>query len=324
MSSERYSIGIVGLGRIGAGYDYGLPEQYVFTHARAARLHHRARLVWGVDTDPAAREKFTAAYGVQSFPTVAEALRQDRPAIAVVAVPPAARNSCIPALLKSRPKLLLVEKPLAHSYKEAMDVTRACADAGMPLAVNYIRRFSPAGRGAREIARSGSQGQVVAGNVWYTKGMFNNASHLINLIIYILGQPTECRGARLVRSLDFIQDVDAEFAIYFRDACILFRPLDYQRYAFAEIDLLFERGRMRLGDHAFRLEISLGLTESSVPSYHELKPMTVHTESGSDRYQYNVLDSLIASLDAGEDLHQESADAVSTVEICEQVVSALR
>ena len=53
--SHRYSVGLVGLGSIGLGYDADLPDEYALTHARATSQHPMTELAWGVDLDASKR-----------------------------------------------------------------------------------------------------------------------------------------------------------------------------------------------------------------------------------------------------------------------------
>jgi len=79
---------IVGLGRIGVGYDLGLdPARYVYSHARAFSLHPGFTLQAAVDPDATHRRAFEEAYGCPSHASIEDALRAHDPQVIVSAVP---------------------------------------------------------------------------------------------------------------------------------------------------------------------------------------------------------------------------------------------
>ena len=60
---------IVGLGRIGMGYDAeGDGDSSVRSHARAFGSHPAFHLVGGVDPDPRRRQRFERELGPRAFP----------------------------------------------------------------------------------------------------------------------------------------------------------------------------------------------------------------------------------------------------------------
>jgi predicted dehydrogenase len=69
-------------------------------------------------------------------------------------------------------------------------MVKACFDSGCSLFTNYIRRSDP---GGIEVARRLHAGEIrspIKGVAWYSKGLYNNGSHLVNLLQYWLGDVT--------------------------------------------------------------------------------------------------------------------------------------
>ena len=109
-----FSALIVGLGRIGMGYDLELPAaDFVYSHARALGLHHEFELIGAVDPEERERILFQSAYGAPAYASIEEALTARKPDMVIIASPTAAHYKSISEVLNlASPKAILCEKPL--------------------------------------------------------------------------------------------------------------------------------------------------------------------------------------------------------------------
>lgn len=122
---------VVGCGLIGS--DYG--DQ---SHAGTYMASDRIELVEGIDLDPQRRRQFEARWDVASNDVIGGPID-----VASICTPPSARFLIISQLLKSGVKAIWCEKPLAETVAEAEGIVAICKDAGVPLQVNFQRRFDP-------------------------------------------------------------------------------------------------------------------------------------------------------------------------------------
>jgi predicted dehydrogenase len=174
-------VAIVGLGRIGAG-NVGLAGNLPLSHLAAARAVEGLSIVGLVDTDPAAR-----AAALREHPGLSpEIVRRSvdelgalDDGIAVLATPPAGREALFSALLDRKPRVVILEKPLAEGLAEARVIAAAAERSGVALRVNFHRRFDARHRRWRDIAPRAPR--LVA--MRYGKGLFNYASHMIDLLM---------------------------------------------------------------------------------------------------------------------------------------------
>ena len=65
-----YTVAVVGLGRIGLGYDLNSNPSEVFSHTKAYLTHPSFHLVGGVDIDPEKRKVFEKYSRAPAFETV--------------------------------------------------------------------------------------------------------------------------------------------------------------------------------------------------------------------------------------------------------------
>ncbi|HEX6334314.1 MAG TPA: Gfo/Idh/MocA family oxidoreductase [Flavisolibacter sp.] len=177
---------LIGCGNIGAGYDRA-DAQKVWTHARAyASLnvpfsvydHDRGKAKEVADRYSAIlmedlREQDYGRFGMVSITTptsthfqyLSEAMRQDVPVI-------------------------ICEKPVVNSTAEALQLKELHKRCNSKILVNYIRRFQPAYREAKEkISTFAKSDQPEAISIRYHRGFLNNAGHAIDLLEFFFDQP---------------------------------------------------------------------------------------------------------------------------------------
>lgn len=138
-------------------------------------------------------DKLAAECGVPHFTDHRELLGSGLVDAVIVASPnPAHVGTALDCLAAGVPCLL--EKPVATSVEEALELSRTAAQSPVPVLVGHHRRHHPAVRTARDLIAAGELGRLVAVNgMWMTKkddAYFEQAWHrekgagvlLINLV----------------------------------------------------------------------------------------------------------------------------------------------
>ncbi|HVJ94001.1 MAG TPA: Gfo/Idh/MocA family oxidoreductase, partial [Labilithrix sp.] len=97
--------------------------------------------------------------GVVVFPNIESLHNVDFDA-AVVATPTATHRDVVLDLVKMK-KHVLVEKPVASSFEQGVEVIEAAAAAGVKVAVGHVERFNPVVRKLREVIRGGWLGDPI-------------------------------------------------------------------------------------------------------------------------------------------------------------------
>lgn len=284
---------LVGLGRIGMGYDLGSgADTLVLSHARALSTHPDFELAAAVDPDPSARQRFMAHYARPAFATIQEACASARYDLAVIASPTSMHTEDVHAVLGA-PGLyaVLCEKPLAQSCDLARQVLAACERHGVRLFVNYIRRSEP---GAIEVARRFDTGEFegpTKGVAWYTKGLLHNGSHLLNLLERWLGSVTGWRVLERVRSL---ADGDAELdvRVEFVGGQVTFLAAREEDYAHYAVDLLARNGRLRYEQGGASISWTPRADAPRGAGTRDLATTDERIVGDFDRYQWHVFDAL--------------------------------
>lgn len=288
---------LVGLGQIGMGYDLELDaERFVYSHARAFSQHAGFDLLGGVDTDPGRREVFSRVYRRPGYDTLEAALKELRPELVVIGVPTEAHAAVLEqALAVHRPRAILCEKPLSHDIGEAQAMVEHCADQGVALYVNYIRRSDP---GVAEIRRRIDQGELsqpLKGSVWYSKGLFHNGSHFINLLEFWLGPLKAAKILDEGRRWEG-EDPEPDVHLRFRNGSVTMQAAWEEAYSHYTVELLSPSGHLRYESGGQQILWQGVVADPELAGYQALDSTAVTIGSGMDRYQYHVSDQLARAM----------------------------
>jgi predicted dehydrogenase len=176
---------ILGCGNIAGGFDSrSANNEYPQSHAGAYRRHGGFELACCVDPDANKREAFAKTWSVHtSVATIEQAASSgDRFDVIVICSPTAQHAADLATVLRLRPRLVVCEKPVTPTAAETSYWVEAYAAEGVPLLVNYTRRWAPdIVRVAYELS-SGARGPLRCVIGIYNKGLMNNGSHLVDLL----------------------------------------------------------------------------------------------------------------------------------------------
>lgn len=317
---------LVGLGQIGMGYDLGhASEQIVLTHAKALTLHPEFNLVCAVDPDAVHRRIFADAYHKPAYETVEQALAA-HPVIelVVVATPTDLHAGIINQLLsKISPKAILCEKPLSYSIEEAEALVRRCRSEDVSLFVNYIRRSDPGVVCIKELIANGELIQPIKGVAWYSKGFMHNGSHFFNLLEFWLGN---FQRAKIINEGRVLGDDDCEPDVHviFERGEVVFLAAWEEHYSHYSIELLSPSGRLiygRGGEEIFWQKIR---PDPVVPGYTQLNPEAAVIDNDMNRYQWNVLEQVVAALSGQKNSLCTGVEGLRTISAMKDILSLIK
>jgi hypothetical protein len=303
----RFRALLIGLGQIGCGYDAHLPFAWdqpyssasTLSHARALACHPGFELVGGVDPSPTACDRFAGLYHLPTYVDLSAwriASTGPDPDVVVIAVPPQLQPALVEQLLcLMRPRLLLLEKPVAASLDEGHALERACArQPEMVVAVNYIRRYLPSVQSWLQRLQAGDLGKLLFGRIIYGKGLLTNGSHFVNLAEAWLGQLT--LGHLLDRGLTCFEfDREASLELHVQahhQAPLQVRSVGSSGLRAGELDLWFRGGRLCWRNDGQTIAFWPRQPPASCDSHSPLASVPEIMFTGIEHYQLSVVDSL--------------------------------
>lgn len=254
MSGKVFNVLIIGAGNIGAFYDSPASDK-VLTHAHAFHKHAGFRLLGFADTNERSAHDAVALWGGKAFSSIEQAFRQEQVDIACVCVPDEHHYPVLKEVCRHAVKLVFTEKPLARTLQEADVILQLYQAKNIPLTVNYTRRFVPEFEEVKRCIVQGIYGKFITGSGYYGKGLLHNGSHLIDLVHYFIGD--ELKSIVPLSSVAdyYPEDKSISAVLQFQDASsFVLNYVDCRLFTLFEMDLLFERKRIRMMDLGFTLE----------------------------------------------------------------------
>lgn len=313
---------LVGLGQIGMGYDLDAdPAIRIATLARAFAEHPEFDLVGGVDPDDARRELFQNRYARPSFSNIEVAIEETSPSIIAIAVPTETHYQVLSQVAQlGTLKAILCEKPLSYDLAEAVEMVKLAESSGIALFTNYMRRCDPAVIEVRRRIVNKDISGSMKGICWYSKGLFNNGSHFLNLFQYWLGKVRHFQiinPGRLWEKHDPEPDVKIEFElgdVYFLAA----REEDFSHYT---VELIAGNGRLRYEQGAMEWQPSV--PDSNHSGYVILDTKAEVIGSDSLRLQWRVADQMARYLSGEDTSICTGSQGLSTLQVLAQIRNEL-
>lgn len=319
----KFSAAVIGLGRIGLGYDLTSSPGDVLSHSKAFLRHPGFELVGGADPDAANRDAFEKFSNRTAWSVASEMLQALKPQVIAVASPTSTHLAMVETALSVRPLAIVCEKPLAVTEAEGQRIVDACKDAGVMLCVNYMRRFDPALQAVGRDIRAGIFGDIFKGTLWYSKGLLHNGSHYLDILLDWLGP---------VADLDILDPgpettmagPEPDVLFRFTSGCSLYAlAAKEENYSLIDLDLVGTRGRLRYTDLGCSLERWHTAADPLFPGYTILNRETSTAQPDLAHYQWHVVEALFQLLTKGVPLPSSGTNGLAVLSLCARVADKM-
>lgn len=143
MEKTVYTAALIGCGRI--GYSLGLDKkrEQPASHTMALNGNDRIKLIAGCDTDAEKiQEWHSANKDCKIFSSSSDLYEDCRPDIITVAVNESFHKEEALKAISTKPKLVILEKPVALNTAEAKEIAASSVLNNVPVLINHERRFA--------------------------------------------------------------------------------------------------------------------------------------------------------------------------------------
>jgi predicted dehydrogenase len=312
---------IVGLGKIGMGYDLELdPAMAIYSHSRALSLHPAFELFGAVDPSVAQRELFEQHYGKPAYANIESALKAGAASVVIIASPTVKHSETLSKVLHTKPKFILCEKPLAYDLVEARMMVEACENAGVKLFVNYMRRSDTGAIEVKKRIEDGTISLPIKGVAWYSKGFLHNGSHFFNLLEFWLGSVVNVKVLDSGRLWDN-QDPEPDVQVEFECGKVVFQAAWEEAFSHYTIELLSPSGRLRYEQGGESIAWQSTYPDPNITGYEVLRPAFEIINNGMHRYQWHVADQIAAALADRPHNLCTGRQALETLENIHQIIN---
>jgi predicted dehydrogenase len=311
---------IIGLGRIGSILEDDPLREKPCTHAGAITAAPDCILVGGCDTDPERRRLFRERWrGAAVYADAAELLEKTRPDILHIATHPDSHYPYVRLAVEYGIKTVVCEKPLADSTAAARRIAKIHTSGAVKIITNHERRYSEDYVHALSIIKKNTYGNLlsIAAKLYFgktrrpTDQLVHDGTHLVDIINYLSRgrlRKTSVQGNLNTRSgTAFITGTCRPCGIP-----VLIETGAGRDHLVFELDLSFERGRLRIGN---------GLYEESEsrdsPFYTGFRSLFRRETPGFEKTGYfanMIKDAAACALDPGREPVSSAADGFTALE----------
>jgi predicted dehydrogenase len=322
----KYRVMIIGCGNIAGDLDSSQIDSSrpPLTHAKAYRKNEYFDVVACVDSNPTQRLKFKKDWSIDlCFSSIEEAISSEiNIDIVSICSPTFYHASHLEQVLALNPKLVFCEKPLHSNALGANAIVELYKQRNVHLLVNYSRRFDPSVAALKKSLAIGEFGELKAVSGWYNKGLLNNGSHLLDLLIFLFGGLSLQHVGDPI--LDFVAD-DFSYPLFLttkKGVSVSLSCGDSNDFSLIELEFLFSNARVKMFNGGRNWSVEHVIDDPTFKSYKCLGPAKV-TTGGYMQVLENALINIHSCLSDKEDLKSRGEDALPVLELYSAVLRHL-
>ena len=257
---KKKKIVFIGAGNIVCGYQNNLTNCHV-----AAMLKSKYFDVVGVIEDDSVKAKrFMKLTGAKIMNL--EDLKPSEADIVAICVPTESHFKFIKKMCEIGIGNIFCEKPFCSNLKEASTAFNLMRDKGINLYIGYQRSFISDIEELKKHYDDNELGKFISAVFYYSKGLLNNGSHALDLILHLFGEiKLEHIGEKVIDYSD--DDPSVELILSNKDRHIKLIPLEETSASVFELDIFFQKERIKFFDNFFYFERYVVIDDERYPGY---------------------------------------------------------
>ena len=271
---HKYTVTIIGLGNIGMLYDYNKEDKTIYlSHVKSFLFHKGFIIRYLIDKDTDKLKMAKERYGENIIYLDSVDKIMTTTDVVVLASTPKVNKILFNRLKNnSNIKLFLLEKPF---WDSEMDISNY-EGISSKCYINYYRKSLPLIIELKKLIQKNELGKTLGVHVWYSKGLRNNGSHMIDLINYLYNSDYIKDTVIPIHSIVDYSEIDKSvtFSIKYKyqghTFPVLFQVADERAFSLIEIDLVFEKSRYRIIEFGGKIELYKVISDPVFDGYSNL------------------------------------------------------
>lgn len=347
MKRKFFTAAVIGTGRIGFSLGFDRKREQPASHTMALNSNRRIRLIAGCDKDSSRLEKWRKANRkCRVYSESSQLFACEKPDIVVVSVNEDSHlETCLEAI-RSKPRLVILEKPVALNFEEGDKIRFASESLGVPVMVNHERRFSEDYRFAKN--HLDSVGKIMTVNARLDSGLrvyapenekdggyslLHDGTHLVDIVRFLLGQEKvsgkdfEVIHTPRITSLVYDEEnpeILRNLSVNFESEICPDVNLSFSgrsKYFGFEVDIIGTEGRIKIGNGIFEF---LRAEESRLYSgFYSLSRNRKIRRFKKTRYFSNMVQNAVDFLDGKTPLFSDLSDGLADLKIIGEIKEAI-
>lgn len=316
---------IVGCGNIAGRFDMNRPPtDWPLTHAGAYQRDRRFQIVACVEPDDSRRSEFMAFWSIPlGFRSIDE-ISQDQHKFDVISIcsPTQCHTYDLKMAIDLNPQLIFCEKPITSSCAETEKLVRLCQQLNIHLAANYTRRWDQDVTQLQTEIKNNQWGKLRSVIGYYNKGLLNNGSHMLDLLIFLLGKINIVKVGKPIHDF-FEHDPTVPMWLESENECPIHIVASHaQDYALFEIQFIFSKGILIMEDGGMFWRSRQVIDSETFKGYRSLTD-GIRRIGDYPHAMTQAVDNIYRAITQGDRLSSTGETALVTQSMCEQIKQAI-
>ncbi|MGP1458126.1 MAG: Gfo/Idh/MocA family protein [Treponema sp.] len=356
---QKYTAAIIGTGRIGFTLGFDKKREQPASHTAALRKNKRIELIAGCDTAPERLAQWNSfVKNAFAYDSAASLFASQKPDIAVIAVNEDAHLETALAAIRARPRLIILEKPVALNMQDGKTIAEEALSYGVPVLINHERRFADDYRLAKKHIRT--IGKIQSVNARLDSGLrvyspeteatgayslLHDGTHLVDAVMFLLegadftdaleSGASDCSAPPLPllndiqissiyydeKQSDTVRNVSVRCA---SPACadINLHFSGRSRYFGFEIDVIGTEGRIKIGNGIF--DVFRRGESKLYTGFYSLMPDQKVKRCKKTRYFSNMVQNAVDFLDGNAALGSTLQTGMNVLAVLEEIKEEIK
>lgn len=244
----KFRCGVIGLGRIGCGFDDNPNARLISTHVGAYLKHSKTDLISLCDVDKNKLNKYGLKYNIKNnYIDYHDMLKNEKLDCISICTWSESHLEIVEEAIKNNVKGIFLEKPISNSLKNAKKIVDLCKQNNVKLQIDFQRRFDPIYEFIKKIILKKKFGDIQFFNIYYGGGINNTGSHLCDLIRFLFGDIKYVEGYFSNNPSNNKLDPNIDGKIICKNSikCNL-QSFDYSKFGLIEFDVIGTKSRIKM------------------------------------------------------------------------------
>lgn len=237
---------IIGLGRIGCGFDDSPNSKVINTHAGAYLKNSKTNLIALCDTDKTKLKKYGEKFHIKNLYTDYKTmLKNEKIDCLSICTWANSHYNIVQTAAKYNVKGIFLEKPISNSLNDAKKIIKTCLKNNIKLQVDHQRRFSKFFNKIKQTINEKKFGVVQNVNIVYGSGVFNTGTHIFDLVRYLFSEVSwvEAKFSKIDSKIKNDPNIEGKIQCKNGTICNLI-CLNDENFRILEFDIIGTNGRL--------------------------------------------------------------------------------
>lgn len=285
---------IVGCGNI-AGFLDKPDQPTILTHAHAYTSHPSTELIAVCDPDLEQRRKLVARWGqdIRHYETLGQMLKTHKIDILSICSPtPFHSEAMIAALKDPSIQTIICEKPFVQTQEELDELKILMHIHPKKVLINFMRRFDPSLQQVKLLIDSKDLGKIHTFNGRFTKGLYHNGSHMLDLVEMLCGEITGITALQLESG----HELYGNFALNTTNTQGVLQNFTGDNYALFELEIILSKGRILISESGHTICVETVTPSHRYTGYFQLGNAKTYDDT-MEKNLYNTLNTALKEKD---------------------------